>query len=217
MLNKDLTSTIAKARPGGIIVAAKENVRQDLRKAYVLGIIGIIVHHTHGRSHRVLENEIKNLQQYGYLGLFSSASWGRPLSYPCRCGRNLRPGGRHADALAGSRYCRPGRNTSGALSIYMTGHGAGKALSNTRHSRLQKFYDKLLDLIQRRGTLTLFAVTAVTNPFIYPAAFACGALQFGLRKYILIVFTGKVIKCMTIVYAGYFGLKGLFHLIGLNL
>jgi uncharacterized membrane protein YdjX (TVP38/TMEM64 family) len=99
----------------------------------------------------------------------------------------------------------------------MTGHGAGRAISSSKHGRIQKAYDRMLDLMERRGALTLFVVTSIVNPFFYPAAFACGALRFGLKKYIAIVLVGKIIKCMTVVYAGYWGLKGIFRALGISL
>lgn len=105
----------------------------------------------------------------------------------------------------------------GAVTIYMTGHGAGKLLSSSKHGRIQSAYERMLNLMEWRGPLTLFAVASVVNPFFYPTALACGALHFGLRKYIPIVFAGKLIKGMTIVYAGYWGLKGLFGAIGIDL
>jgi membrane protein YqaA with SNARE-associated domain len=105
----------------------------------------------------------------------------------------------------------------GALTIYMTGHGAGRAISSSKHGKIQKAYERMLDLMERRGAITLFAVTSIVNPFFYPAAFACGALHFGLKKYIAIVLVGKIIKCMTVVYAGYWGLKGIFRAIGIEL
>ena len=105
----------------------------------------------------------------------------------------------------------------GALTIYMTGQGAGKVLSFSTHGRIQAAYDRMLDLMERRGSLTLFVVASVVNPFFYPAALACGALRFGLKRYIFIVLAGKIIKGLTVVYAGYFGLQGLFRAIGIPL
>lgn len=104
----------------------------------------------------------------------------------------------------------------GALTIYMTGHGAGKILSNSKHGRIQSAYERMLNLMERRGPLTLFAVASVVNPFFYPTALAAGALHFGLKRYIPIVLAGKLIKGMTVVYAGYWGLKGIFHALGID-
>ena len=71
--------------------------------------------------------------------------------------------------------------------------------------------------MRRRGAITLFAVTSVVNPFFYPAAFAAGALKFGLKKYIPIVLVGKLIKSFTVVYAGVLGIKFIFHWFGIDI
>jgi len=105
----------------------------------------------------------------------------------------------------------------GAFIIYMTGHGAGTVLFNSKHGRIQTAYDKLMNLMERRGSLTLFILASVINPFFYPAALAAGAMRFGIRKYFVICFVGKTIKNMTLVYAGYWGIKGIFRAIGIEL
>jgi membrane protein DedA with SNARE-associated domain len=104
----------------------------------------------------------------------------------------------------------------GAVLIYMTGHGAGKAISNNKHGAIQRTYEKMLDIIRRRGGWALFAVAAIINPFYYPAAFACGALRMEIKKYLIISLLGKIIKVMSVVYIGYFGLKGILHAIGIE-
>jgi membrane protein YqaA with SNARE-associated domain len=105
----------------------------------------------------------------------------------------------------------------GAVTIYFTGRSAGHALSSSKTGWIQKTYDKIYNFIKKRAAITLFIVTSIVNPFFYPAAFAAGAMKFGLRKYILVVLAGKMIKSFTIVYAGYFGLKGIFRAVGIEL
>jgi len=107
--------------------------------------------------------------------------------------------------------------TVGALTIYLTGHGGGSALYNSKHGKIQAAYERVMKLMEKRGSLTLFLLAAVVNPFFYPAALAAGALRFNMRKYFLICFVGKTIKGMTVVYAGYWGLKGLFQTLGIPL
>ena len=82
---------------------------------------------------------------------------------------------------------------------------------------IQKTYDKIMNFVKKRAAVTLFIVTSIINPFFYPAAFAAGAMKFKLRNYILVVLAGKLIKSFTVVYAGYFGLKGIFHAVGIEL
>jgi membrane protein YqaA with SNARE-associated domain len=194
--------------------------KKSARWAYALGIIGIILTVLMAIAIVVYKEEVQKLQEYGYIGaFFISILGGATIIIPVpmlavvfALGGAM--GGPWQVALVGLSAALG--ELVGALTIYMTGHGAGRAISISKHGRIQRAYERMLDLIERRGTITLFAVTSVVNPFFYPAAFACGALRFGLKKYIFIVLVGKIIKCMTVVYAGYFGLKGLFHAIGIN-
>ena len=105
--------------------------------------------------------------------------------------------------------------TLGALTIYITGYGSGAALYNSKHGKIQAAYERMMVLLERRGSITLFILASVLNPFFYPAALAAGALRFGIRKYFLICFVGKTIKGMTVVYVGYWGLRGLLRMMGM--
>jgi uncharacterized membrane protein YdjX (TVP38/TMEM64 family) len=82
--------------------------------------------------------------------------------------------------------------------------------------RIKNIYARLMKLMERRGSLVLFIISAVMNPFFFPISLACGGVRFGLKKYFLIVFAGKLIKVSCIAYAGYFGLKGLFNALGIH-
>jgi hypothetical protein len=73
-----------------------------------------------------------------------------------------------------------------------------------------------MKLMEQRGSLTLFFLSAVLNPFFYPAALAAGAAQFGIRKYFIICFAGKTVKGFTVAYAGYWGLRGLLRMLGMS-
>jgi membrane protein YqaA with SNARE-associated domain len=165
----------------------------------------------------IYKEEVKDLQNYGYFGaFFISVLGGATIIIPV-------PMLAIVFALGGVMpypwlvaIAAALGETVGALTIYVTGRGAGHAISNRAHGKIQQIYDKLLNLIKRRGAIVLFVVTSIVNPFFYPAAFAAGALKFGVRKYIFIVITGKLIKSFTVVYAGYFGLKGIFHAVGID-
>jgi membrane protein YqaA with SNARE-associated domain len=107
--------------------------------------------------------------------------------------------------------------TLGALTIYMTGYGGGTAIAKGIHGKLEIAYERMMTQIQKRGSWTLFLLAAVINPFFYPAALAAGALRFSIRRYFLVCCAGKTIKGMTVAYAGYFGLRGLFNALGIPL
>jgi uncharacterized membrane protein YdjX (TVP38/TMEM64 family) len=191
---------------------------KSARRAYILGILGIVLTLLMAAAIVIYKEEVQELQQYGYMGAFFISILGGAtviVPVPMLAVVFALGGVMPSPWLVGLSAALG--ELVGALTIYMTGHGAGRVISDSKHGRLQKAYERMLDLMERRGALALFAVTSVVNPFFYPAAFACGALRFGLRRYIFIVLIGKIIKCMTVVYAGYFGLKGIFHAIGIDL
>ncbi len=105
--------------------------------------------------------------------------------------------------------------TVGGLTIYMTGYSSSAALDNRGDGWLHSLYQRAGRLMEKRGGITLFLLSAVLNPFFYPAALAAGAVHFGVRKYFLISFAGKTVKGMTVAYAGLFGLRALLQLLGM--
>ena len=211
----------AEEKPAGIIdnnCVPEKTGKKSARRAYILGSLGVILTILMAAAIVFYKEEVQELQHYGYLGAFFISILGGAtiiIPVPMLAVVFALGGVMPSPWLVGISAALG--ELVGALTIYMTGHGAGRAISDSKHGRVQKAYERMLDLIERRGAITLFAVTSVVNPFFYPAAFACGALHYGLKKYIFIVLIGKIIKCMTVVYAGYFGLKGLFHAIGVDL
>lgn len=195
--------------------------KKSAKWPFVLGIIGVILTLLMCAAIIYYNDEIQGMQQYGYIGaFFISILGGATIIIPVpMLAVVFALGGAMRDpwqvAIVGLSAALG--ELVGALTIYMTGHGAGRAISFSKHGRIQKAYERMLDLMERRGAIALFAVTSVVNPFFYPAAFACGALRLGLKKYIPIVLIGKIIKCMTVVYAGYYGFKGVFRALGIDL
>jgi membrane protein YqaA with SNARE-associated domain len=188
--------------------------------SYILGILGIVLTILMAAAIIIFKDQVQELRQYGYMGaFFISILGGATIIIPVpMLAVVLALGG----AMKGPwQVAAVGLSAAlgeyvGALTIYMTGHGAGRALSSSKHGHIQKAYDRMLALMEKRGPIVLFAVASVINPFFYPAALAAGALRFGIRKYTLIVLTGKIIKCMSIVYAGYYGLQGLLRALGVH-
>lgn len=104
--------------------------------------------------------------------------------------------------------------TIGGLSIYMTGYGGGTAITGINYGKIQAVYLRLMNWMERRGSLVLFILSAVLNPFFYPAAIAAGALRFGIRRYFLICWAGKTIKGISVAAAGYWGLGAILRALG---
>ena len=194
--------------------------KRSARWAYALGILGVVLTVLMFLAIIFFDDELRQMQRYGYIGAFViSILGGATIIIPVPMLAVVFALGAAMEspwqvALVGLAAALG--ELIGGLTIYMTGHGAGKAISISKHGRIQRAYERMLGLIERRGAIALFLVTFIINPFFYPAAFACGALRFHLKKFIPVVLIGKIIKCMTVVYAGYFGLKGLFRAIGID-
>ena len=173
---------------------------------------------------------VKALEGYGYAGGFLiSALGGATIIVPVPMLAVQFALGGVLDPWFGPAFLAPVfvglacglGETVGALTIYITGYTGGTPIARTTLSgepgRMQKAYLRLMRLMERRGSLTLFLLSAIINPFFYPAALAAGAVRFGIRKYLLISLAGKTIKCTGIAYAGYFGLRGIFNALGISL
>lgn len=185
------------------------------RAAYILGIVGVVLSLLMAVAVVYFWELIRTLEGYGYLGAFLiSILGGATIIIPVpmlavifALGGVLTPYWVGVAAGLGE--------TVGALIIYMTGHGGGAALSNIKYGKIQAAYSRLMYWMERRGSWTLFVLSAVLNPFFYPAALAAGAMRFGLRRYFLICLAGKLIKGITVAYAGYWGLRGLLRMLGM--
>ena len=167
--------------------------------------------------------EIRHLGRYGYLGAFLISVFGgatviAPIPMTPTVfvlGAVTKPdfapylGPVFVGAAAGIG------ETIGGIAIYMTGYGGGAALLAKKHTRLQAMYDRILGWMSRRGSLMLFILSAVINPFFYPAALACGALRFSMKRFFLICWCGKTIKGICVAAAGYWGLGSLLRALGI--
>lgn len=166
---------------------------------------------------------VRELEHYGYLGAFLiSILGGATIMAPVPMtpiifvlGTVMKPsfapylGPVFVGAAAGLG------ETVGALIIYTTGRSGGTALVSSKHGKIQALHSRLMNWMKRRGSLVLFTLSAVVNPFFYPAALAAGASRLGLKRYLLVCWGGKTIKGISIAAAGYWGLGGLLRMLGI--
>jgi uncharacterized membrane protein YdjX (TVP38/TMEM64 family) len=193
---------------------AHEIKRGSAKSAYILGIMGVVVTLVMAVAVVYFWEFVRALEGYGYLGAFLISILGGAtiivpvpmLAIVFALGGVLTPYWVGVAAGLGE--------TIGALVIYITGHGAGTALFGSE-GKLQGAYLRMMRLMEQRGSLTLFLLSAILNPFFYPAALAAGATRFGIRKYFFICFAGKTIKGFTVAYAGYWGLRWLLRMLGM--
>jgi len=184
----------------------------------IIGILCVVITILMCVAIIVYKDQVKELANYGYLGaFFISILGGATVIVPVPMLAIVFALGAVMPMPWLVAILAAAGELVGAITIYFTGRSAGHALSHSKTGWIQKAYDKFIGFLKKHAAITLFVVTSIVNPFFYPAAFAAGAMKFGLRKYILVVFAGKLIKSFTVVYAGYFGLKGIFRAIGIEL
>ncbi len=193
----------------------ENDVKIDSAKtAYILGIVGVVITLLMAVAVVYFWEFVRALEGYGYLGVFLiSILGGATIIIPVpMLAVVFALGGVLTSYWVG--VAAGLGETIGALIIYMTGQGGGTVLFRS-NGKLQAAYLRMMRLMERRGSLTLFLLAAVLNPFFYPAALAAGALRFGIKKYFFITWAGKTIKGLTVAYAGYWGLRGLLRMLGM--
>ncbi len=196
--------------------------RASKRWEYYVGIGGIVITVVVVLAVLFYWEQIRALEHYGYLGAFIISIFGgatiiapipmTPVVFAL--GTVMRPdfapymGPIFVGIAAGLG------ETLGGISIYMTGYGGGTALQDMKEGKIKSAYMRMTSWVERRGSLTLFVLSAVVNPFFYPAALAAGALRFGIWRYFFICLIGKTIKGITVAAAGYWGLGSILRALG---
>ncbi len=196
--------------------------RASKRWEYYVGIGGILITVAVVVAVLCFWEQIRALEHYGYLGAFVISVFGgatiiapipmTPVVFAL--GTVMRPdfapymGPIFVGIAAGLG------ETLGGISIYMTGYGGGTALQDMKEGKIKSAYMRMTSWVERRGSLTLFVLSAVVNPFFYPAALAAGALRFGIWRYFFICLIGKTIKGITVAAAGYWGLGSILRALG---
>jgi membrane protein YqaA with SNARE-associated domain len=151
--------------------------------------------------------ELRNLGNYGYLGLFVISIIGNAtLIIPapvfvvaCAAGVVYGPIGVGLVAGLGSAL--------GELTGYMAGAG-GKALipQGRRYEQFTRF-------MQRHGMLTIFLLGAIPNPIFDVGGLIAGALRMKVWKFILAAWAGKAIRLTLTAWACQSGLPLLEQLL----
>jgi membrane protein YqaA with SNARE-associated domain len=88
----------------------------------------------------------------------------------------------------------------GELTGYSTGVGGRAVIGNSRIGRL------LVVLVRRHGTLTVFCVAAVPNPFIDVGGIAAGVAGMTMRRFMTVMFIGKCINYIAVAYIAQSGI-----------
>jgi len=155
---------------------------------------------------------IAQLQGYGYLGVFiisllATSIMVLPIPHAALV---FTLGGVLNPALVG---VTSGLGASiGAMTIYLTGYGGHSLFHNVNNG----LYSRLMNWVQRRGSIAVFIMSAVFNPLFIPMTITLGILRFRLWKFFLLCWAGQTVKSLTLAYCGYFGLGILFRWLGIS-
>lgn len=85
--------------------------------------------------------------------------------------------------------------TAGELSGYAIGYGGRRVVE---HRRL---YRTATRWMERRGTLVLFVLSAVPNPVFDVVGITAGSTRYPIKRFLLVVGAGKLIKSLAVAWA----------------
>jgi len=84
----------------------------------------------------------------------------------------------------------------GELTGYLAGYSGRGVVEN------RKPYERMERWMSRRGSITIFILALIPNPFFDLAGFTAGALRFPLWKFLCICLLGKIPRFVGIAIAG---------------
>ena len=103
----------------------------------------------------------------------------------------------------------------GQLLTFMLGYG-GRDLSQKLAYKVNRgLYDRAMNWANRHGSLAVFMMSAIMNPFHLPMTIAMASLRYPVWKFLLFSLLGNVLKSSFIAFCGYFGLNSLFRFLGI--
>jgi membrane protein DedA with SNARE-associated domain len=103
----------------------------------------------------------------------------------------------------------------GQLLTFMLGYGSRDLSQKLAYKFNRGWYDRAMDWANRHGSLAVFLMSAIINPFHLPMTIAMASLRYPVWKFLLFSLLGNVLKSTFIAFCGYFGLNSLFKLLGI--
>lgn len=171
----------------------------------------------------LFRENIAELEQYGYLGVFGIAliagsSIPTPISYLLV---TFTMGGILHPALVG--LCGGVGAGIGGTLVFLLGREGRRFLPGLKdlsadehaHNKISgRLMLKFNQWAQKRGSIVVFVMSAMLNPVFAPMAIAMGALRFKAIKFFMLCTAGNIIKAMAISYIGYLGVGTLLRWLG---
>ena len=170
-----------------------KRVMNILRLVIFIGVIALTVYLY------TIRDQIRQLQGYGYAGLFvvsivANATIIIPLPgivLTSAMGTIFNPLGVAIAAGSGAAL--------GELTGYLAGFsGQGVIEKSDRYKRILEWMKKK----PRLADLTILILATIPNPFFDLAGMASGALRIPIWRFLLWVWIGKILKMLPFAYAG---------------
>jgi uncharacterized membrane protein YdjX (TVP38/TMEM64 family) len=160
-----------------------------------------------------LNSDISNLKSYGYIGLFFINLIGAAsILLPSPAAASVLGGGALLDDFLGvPAFVWVGivaglGESIGEFSGYAAGYGGRIVVENRPE------YQRIHSWMDRRGTITMFLMSTIPNPFFDVAGLAAGAVEMPVRNFFAAVLSGKLIKNWWMAAAGAGGFELLSRL-----
>ncbi|MFC2044149.1 VTT domain-containing protein [Chloroflexota bacterium] len=103
----------------------------------------------------------------------------------------------------------------GHLPTFIIGYSSAKLSRRVTTKINIPLYNRAIEWAQKRGSLAVFALSAIPNPAHLATTMAIGALHFSPIKFFLFSLLGNIVKSLFLAFCGYFGLTSLFRILGL--
>ena len=153
----------------------------------------------------IFRDKIIYLQNLGYIGVFIINLLGSAtIILPIPSFAATIAGGAVLNPILTGIFSAMG-STLGELTGYYAGVGGDELVKKNKNiQKVEKWMDK-------HGLWVVFVLAAIPNPFFDLAGIISGASGIPIRKYLMVVFAGKLIKFIILAYIG-FGVLKIFNI-----
>jgi len=149
----------------------------------------------------VFNKEIRNLQEFGYVGIFLIMFLGNAtvlIPVPVLAPLNILLGGVFANPLLVGLTVGIA-SSLGELVGYLAGYSGSGIVKSS------KVYKKIELQVEKYGLWAILFLALIPNPLFDVAGLAAGALGIKWWKFLIAVTIGKTIRAIVFAYIGYAG------------
>ena len=100
------------------------------------------------------------------------------------------------------------------LLTFLIGYGSRNLSERVTAKINNRFYIKAMDWARRHGSIAVFAMSAIINPFHLPMTIAMATLRFSPLRFFILSLLGNMVKSLVMAFCGYFGLTNLLRFLG---